>query len=74
MIRIIRNIKLRENPIFLGRWNIDYCQEKIHQTIDRSNEDHCGACSVVVYSKNEQISSSLSKIESDNFSCIFLIE
>jgi hypothetical protein len=28
----------------LGRWNIDYCHDKINNKIDLSNEDHCGPC------------------------------
>ena len=28
----------------LGRWTIDYCNNKINKKIDLSNEDHCGPC------------------------------
>jgi hypothetical protein len=28
----------------LGRWNIEYCNNKINKKIDLSNEDHCGPC------------------------------
>jgi len=28
----------------LGRWNVDYCDKKINNKIDLSNEDHCGPC------------------------------
>ena len=28
----------------LGRWNIDYCDNKINKKVDLSNEDHCGPC------------------------------
>jgi ArsR family metal-binding transcriptional regulator len=28
----------------LGRWRIDYCNKKINNKIDLSNEDHCGPC------------------------------
>jgi hypothetical protein len=28
----------------LGRWNIDYCPNKINRKIDFANEDNCGAC------------------------------
>lgn len=28
----------------LGRWNIEKCQIKINNKIDRANEDHCGPC------------------------------
>ena len=33
-----------KNFIQLGRWNIDYCSEKINRKIDLSNVDHCGPC------------------------------
>ena len=28
----------------LGRWNIEYCEKKMNNKIDLSNEDHCGPC------------------------------
>jgi hypothetical protein len=28
----------------LGRWNLDYCNNKINNKIDWSNVDHCGPC------------------------------
>lgn len=28
----------------LGRWNIDYCKDKMGRKIDLANEDHCGTC------------------------------
>jgi hypothetical protein len=34
----------KEMPKPLGRWNIDYCNVKINNKIDLSNEDHCGPC------------------------------
>ncbi len=35
----------------LGRWNIDYCNKKINQKIDLSNEDHCGPCGQYIIDK-----------------------
>lgn len=32
------------NPKPLGRWNIEYCNNKMNRKIDMSNEDHCGPC------------------------------
>jgi hypothetical protein len=29
---------------FLGRWNVDYCQQTLHTKIMLANEDHCGTC------------------------------
>ncbi len=41
----IKNFIPNKQPkILLGRWTIDYCQEKINKKIDLSNEDHCGTC------------------------------
>jgi hypothetical protein len=28
----------------LGRWHIEYCDKKINNKVDLSNEDHCGPC------------------------------
>lgn len=37
--------KYIEKPaVPLGRWNIDYCTQKINYKVDLSNEDHCGLC------------------------------
>jgi hypothetical protein len=41
---IIKRIFNKEELKPLGRWNIDYCNKKINQKVDLSNEDHCGPC------------------------------
>lgn len=41
---IIKNFISKEEIKPLGRWNIDYCNNKTNQKIDLSNEDHCGPC------------------------------
>jgi hypothetical protein len=33
-----------ELPKPTGRWKIEYCDKKINNKIDLSNEDHCGPC------------------------------
>ena len=38
---IVRN---PEQKKVLGRWEIDYCNKKINNKVDLSNEDHCGPC------------------------------
>lgn len=43
---------MRRDQKPLGRWNIDYCSQKINQKIDLSNEDHCGPCGQYIISKN----------------------
>ena len=35
----------------LGRWNIDYCNQKMNKKIDLSNEDHCGPCGQYIIQK-----------------------
>jgi RNA binding exosome subunit len=36
--------RLEKQPISLGRWKIETCQNKIDLKIKYSNEDHCGTC------------------------------
>ena len=40
-----------ELPTPLGRWNINYCDKKLNNKIDLSNEDHCGPCGQYVIAK-----------------------
>jgi hypothetical protein len=45
---VIQKLRLyhwsNQPKVLLGRWTIDYCENKINKKIDLSNEDHCGAC------------------------------
>ena len=41
---IINRITKKDLPKPLGRWNIDYCNKKMDNKVDLSNEDHCGPC------------------------------
>ena len=43
VVDMIKNMT-KDPPKTLGRWNIDYCNNKINNKIDLSNEDHCGPC------------------------------
>jgi len=43
----------KELPKPAGRWNIDYCNKKINNKIDLSNEDHCGPCGQYALTKLE---------------------
>jgi len=45
IIDIIKNIKPKKIPTYLGRWRIEYCNVKITNIVKLANEDHCGACS-----------------------------
>jgi len=52
IVNRIRRVIAKELPKPLGRWNIDYCNQKINQKIDLSNEDHCGPCGQYIISKS----------------------
>lgn len=54
LLHAICNLKKmipKDSPKILGRWNIDYCNTKINNKIDLSNEDHCGPCGQYALSK-----------------------
>lgn len=42
IINIIRTFIQKREPPPLGRWTIDYCNKRMDQKIDLSNEDHYG--------------------------------
>jgi hypothetical protein len=50
---IIKKLMPKELPKPAGRWNIDYCNKKINNKIDLSNEDHCGPCGQYALTKLE---------------------
>jgi hypothetical protein len=41
---MIKNIIPKKISKPLGRWNLEYCNIKINNKVDLSNEDHCGTC------------------------------
>jgi hypothetical protein len=51
----IKKIMPKELPKPLGRWNIDYCNTKMNQKIDLSNEDHCGPCGQYAITKTKAL-------------------
>jgi len=53
IVNIIRKFTQKELPTPLGRWNLDYCNRKINNKIELSNEDHCGSCGQYAIIKNE---------------------
>jgi len=53
--KLISKIVPKELPKPMGRWNIDYCNNKTNQKIDLSNEDHCGPCGQYAIEKIETI-------------------
>jgi hypothetical protein len=55
MLKNIMKILMRKDlPKPLGRWNIDYCNKKINNKIDLSNEDHCGPCGQYAITKIDE--------------------
>ena len=42
---------IKDEKQVLGRWRIDYCDKKINNKIDLSNEDHCGPCGQYILDK-----------------------
>jgi hypothetical protein len=43
----------KELPKPLGRWKLEYCNVKLNNKIDLSNEDHCGPCGQYALEKIE---------------------
>jgi hypothetical protein len=57
LISIVKRFIPKELPKPLGRWNTDYCDKKIIQKVDLSNEDHCGPCGQYVLNRRELFNS-----------------
>lgn len=53
IITFMRRMTQTAVPPPLGRWKIDYCNTKISNKIELSNEDHCGSCGQYAIEKNE---------------------
>ena len=51
---IIKKMLPKELPKPVGRWNIDYCNNKMNKKVDLSNEDHCGPCGQYALQKIEE--------------------
>ena len=51
--RMIQKISLKELPKPVGRWTLDYCDTKLNNKIELSNEDHCGSCGQYAITKTE---------------------
>jgi hypothetical protein len=51
--RIITKYFIKTEIKPLGRWNIDYCNEKMNKKVDLSNEDHCGPCGQYIIEKTQ---------------------
>jgi hypothetical protein len=53
-MKFIKNIihkLINKEKKLLGRWNLEYCSNKIDNKIDLANEDHCGPCGQYVLEK-----------------------
>jgi hypothetical protein len=51
---IIKRFAKDEKKI-LGRWNIDYCDKKMNNKVDMSNEHHCGPCGQYILNKEQPV-------------------
>jgi hypothetical protein len=49
--RILKTF-VKDDKKILGRWNIEYCDVKVNNKIDLSNEDHCGPCGEYILHKS----------------------
>jgi len=63
--KVIQKLLPRDLPKPVGRWNIDYCNKKINQKIDLSNEDHCGPCGEYALKKLDFANKNITKIHAD---------
>jgi len=52
-IKFIIQQFIKEDKKVLGRWSMDYCDKKINNKIDLSNEDHCGPCGQYILDKTK---------------------
>ncbi len=50
---IIRTF-IKGDKKILGRWNMEYCDKKMNNKIDLSNEDHCGPCGQYILDKRNK--------------------
>lgn len=44
IVKFIKEILTKEKPAPLGRWKLEYCDVKVKNKTELSNEDHCGPC------------------------------
>ena len=44
ILNFFKKMLPKELPKPLGRWKLEYCNVKLNNKIDLSNEDHCGPC------------------------------
>lgn len=52
LFAVIKNSRLPDAKISLGRWNTVYNRSTLDKRIDLSNEDHCGPCGQYILEKN----------------------
>ena len=52
---ILQKIVVKKEKKVLGRWNIDYCDTKMNNKVDLSNEDHCGPCGQYILNESFKI-------------------
>ena len=50
-----KQLNHNNNNIQLGRWNINYDEEKLTTIIRLANEDHCGVCNEIQITQPQQL-------------------
>jgi len=58
--KIIQKFTQKDLPKPIGRWNLEYCNTKLNNKIDLSNEDHCGSCGQYAIIKNDLLYKNMS--------------
>lgn len=52
-IKLLQKV-FKEIPKPVGRWRLEYCNIKLNNKIDLSNEDHCGPCGKYALEKQKE--------------------
>lgn len=55
-VKYIMKRFIRDEKKVLGRWNLEYCDIRLKNKIELSNEDHCGCCRQYISHKSDYIS------------------
>ena len=67
------NSKLKNKEIMLGRWHINYDEDKLHTIVKLANEDNCGICI-----ENKDIEEKITKLDYqysyDNYKNMYIID
>lgn len=54
-LRTILSKIVKVEDVMLGRWQLDYNEQKLERKIRSANEDHCGVCDIETQNNEKQI-------------------